>query len=304
MPRPEKPRAQPSKTQPSAARTPTAEAATVAPSKLDASTSPLTPERWQDFLTLELDCPVRVVYTRARRMPIQVKRLAAARRGRPGQIEVRMHSMFSGAPPDVHKAVASWIRAGKRAPRACAALDDFIATRLETLPHDRRPERSRPRGMHHDLGPLAQGLLENELAADFSGSNVPPAVTWGRRGISRTKSSLRLGSYDPDPKLVRIHPVLDQASVPAWFVRFVLFHEFLHAVHPPKRSSGNRWIHHGPQFRLRETAYVDYRRAIAWEERNLTALIQSARRGVPFVSRSDKPAPRARTLLQRLLFPV
>jgi len=46
----------------------------------------------------------------------------------------------------------------------------------------------------------------------------------------------------------------------------------------------------------REAAYVDYRRAIAWEERNLTALIQAARRGVPFVPRSDKPAPRARTL--------
>jgi hypothetical protein len=151
---------------------------------------------------------------------------------------------------------------------------------------------------------MAQSLLENELAQDFTGENTPPAITWGRRGPSRTKSSLRLGSYDPDPRLVRIHPVLDQASVPAWFVRFVLFHEFLHAVHPPKRSTGNRWIHHGPQFRRRETAYVDYRRAMVWEERNLTALIQAARRGAPFVPRADKPAARARTLLQRLLFPL
>ncbi len=321
-------------------------------SGLDATAgAPLTPERWQDLLTLELACPVTVVYTRARRMPIQVKRMSASRRGTPGRLEVRMHSMFSGAPPDVHRAVASWIRAGRRAPRACAALDDFIAARLESLPADRSPSRSRPRGVHHDLEPLAKSLLDNELAHDFEGEKALPAITWGRRGASRTRSSLRLGSYDPDPKLVRIHPVLDQATVPAWFVRFVLFHELLHAVHPPKKSTGNRWIHHGPQFRRRERAYVDYSRAIAWEERNLTALIHAARRGVPFVPRADKAAhrdgklpcnerptqcydgptqrddhsalrddnpaqrdetpkqrgeptaPRARTLLQRLLFP-
>ena len=91
--------------------------------------------------------------------------------------------------------------------------------------------------------------------------------------------------------------------MPAWFVRFVVFHELLHAVHPPQRSSGNRWIHHGPQFRRRERKYADYRRAITWEERNLTALIQAARRGTAFVAPADKPVARAKTMLQRLLFP-
>jgi hypothetical protein len=264
---------------------------------------PLTPERWQDFLTLELACPVRVVYTRARRMPIQVKRVSAPRRGAPARLEVRMHSMFSGAPPDVHRAVASWIRAGRRAPRACAALDDFIAARLESLPVELKPGQSKPRGRHHDLEALAGGLLQNELAEDFPKAEDVPAITWGRRGPSRTRSSLRLGSYDPDPGLVRIHPVLDQASVPVWFVRFVVFHELLHAVHPPQKSSGNRWIHHGREFRRRERDYVDYRRAMAWEEKNLTALIQAARRGTPFVAQADRPVPRARRMLQRLLFP-
>jgi hypothetical protein len=78
----------------------------------------------------------------------------------------------------------------------------------------------------------------------------------------------------------------------------------LHAVHPPHKSSGNRWIHHGKKFRRRERKYADYPRAIAWEERNLTALISAARKGTAFVPRAERSEPRKRTFLQRLLFPM
>lgn len=282
------------------------------PSAGDERRAHVTPERWQDFLTLELACPVSVVYTRARRTPIQVKRLSAPRRGAPAPLEVRMHSMFSGAPPDVHRAVATWIRSGRRAPRACAALDDWIATALGALPVERRVEPDGARGEHHDLAALAQHIVENEFRLDFPPETALPALTWGRRGTSRTRTSLRLGSFDPDPRLVRIHPVLDSVNVPDWFVRFVVFHELLHAVHPPERGERNRWVHHGREFRRRERAYVDYERAITWERRNLTALIRAARRGTPFVAAPDPAAPKPAppktqpprgNLLQRILFP-
>jgi hypothetical protein len=80
---------------------------------------------------------------------------------------------------------------------------------------------------------------------------------------------------------VRIHPVLDQPAVPVWFVRYVLFHELLHAVLPPRRGRGSRWIHHGAEFRRRERDYADYARAIAWEDAHMPALIRSAKRGTP-----------------------
>jgi hypothetical protein len=273
--------------------------------------SPLTPERWQDFLTLELATPVRVVYTRARRTPIQVKRVGSARRGVTSALEVRLHSMFAAAPPPVHRAVASWIRSGNRAPRACAALDDWIAAALDASAEPTRVAEEDARGKHHDLGALARGLLQREFAGDFRPEEGLPAITWGRRGPSRTRNSLRLGSFDANPRLVRIHPVLDQESIPAWFVRFVLFHELLHAVHPPERGDDNRWVHHGPLFRRRERAYVDFERAIAWEKRNLRALIKAARRGTVFVPVPEPaaaivPVPKRetkRSLLQRLLFP-
>lgn len=270
-------------------------------------------QRWQSFLASELRCPVRVVYTRARRTPVQVrpveKRRGAGRLPVSG-LEVRMHSMFDSAPPEVFRAVASWIRSGRRAPRACALLDRWIMESLERLPVLRaRASEVRPGGRHHDLQRLAHDLLERELGADFASSDRWPVVTWGRRGASRTRHSLRLGSFDPEGSLVRIHPVLDQPAVPAWFVRYVLFHECLHAALPPRPGSGARWIHHSAQFRRREKAYADYGRALAWEEAHMHELIRSARRGTPMrivAAKATETQPvtpaKKRGLLQRLLF--
>jgi len=252
----------------------------------------LSSAHWRSFLTVELRCSVDVVYTRARRTPIQAKRTVAHRGATPG-LEVRMHAMFAGAPPEVQRAVASWIRSGRRAPRACAALDAWIAKTLGTLPVPKRVEAAEPRGLHYDLAELARQLCAAEFAAEFPAPDALPAIGWGRRGASRTRHSLRLGSFDPDTKFVRLHPVLDQTEVPEYFVRYVLFHELLHAVYPPQRDGDDRWVHHGRDFRRREHAYADYERALAWEKRNIRALIRAARRGDGFVAASEaEPAHR------------
>lgn len=257
--------------------------------------APVTQEEWSEFLAERLDCPVGVVFGRSLSYPIQVRagqvaagqvrpveerpRRLERRRPSPGLV-VRMHSMFTQAPPEVAESVASWIRSGRRARRACTLLDAWIERRMAESPA-RPPRRTQlsTAGEVHDLEALAAPLLRGPFAEDFHGRPVP-SLTWGRRGRSRTRRSLRLGSFDVEANLVRIHRVLDQRAVPAWFVRYVLFHEILHAVHPPVRE-GNRWIHHGREFRRREKLYPDYPRALEWEEENLPRLIRSARSGVP-----------------------
>jgi hypothetical protein len=230
--------------------------------------------------------------------------------------------LFAEAPPEVHAAVASWVRSGRRAPRACARLDAFIAEILRRVPPTAAKRALVPRGEHHDLDQIARELCATELAREFGPGSELPHIGWGRRTPSRTRRSLRLGSFDTDGRIVRIHPVLDQPAVPRWFVRYVVFHELLHAVFPIERGEGDRWIHHGRAFRLRERAYSDHRRALAWERAHLTALIRSARTGTPLAlpkgARTDvsddagvtssRAAPEARApgvlrALQQLLFP-
>ncbi len=212
-----------------------------------------------------------------------------------------MHSMFATAPLEVRESVATWIRSGARARAACKRIDGWIAERLVELPPP--PARrivARARGAHHDLEALAETLWSSWFASDFTSARGRPACSWGKSARSRSRRSLRLGSYAQGQHLVRLHPVLDQPGVPEWFVRFVLFHELLHAAVPPVRGADRRWIHHGPEFQRRERAHPDHARALEWEAENLTSLIRSARSGKPLRgARSRGLVSRA---LQRLLF--
>ena len=233
----------------------------------------VTPHEWEIQLSARLGGPVRVEYGRARTRPV-----LAEWRGR--QARVKLHRFFEEAPPDVVADLAAWLRAGRRARGACARLDAWIDARLAALPAA-RPRRTvaRPRGHVHDLDQLAGPLWSAWLREDFepTGAHPRPALSWGRRARSRARSSLLLGSYDQRTRLVRIHPVLDHGSVPAWFVGTVLHHELLHAALPSARDRAGRWVHHTAEFRRREREFPWFERARAWQRRHLPALLRRAR---------------------------
>jgi len=251
----------------------------------------MTPAEWGAELGAALGYAVRVEFGRSRSAPVQLRPARPAElREEPALREgwvVRLHEVFAEAPPEVREALASWIRAGRRARRACRELDGWLELALAGLPP--RPPRRQSlelQGRVHDLRPLLDDLLATELPGAFDPPAAPPRVTWGRRARSRTRGRLHLGSYSPGAGLVRVHPVLDQHAVPAWLVRYVLFHELLHAALPQERDSAGRLLHHGPRFRERERAYPDYRRALAWEAEHLQRLVRSARAGRPLRRRS------------------
>jgi hypothetical protein len=251
----------------------------------------LTADDLAGVLATELERPVRVTYGRARRTVVRAEECR-------GVLDVRLNGMFRDAPDEVQLALARWLRSGKRARKACTVLDGWIDERLARLHREEpRPVQVQTRGTEHDLAEIAAALVR-DFFKDELGAAAPP-ITWGRRAKSRSRHTLRLGSYDYSRGVVRMHPVLDQPAVPRWFVRFVLFHELLHAALGDTPEPGVRKRHHGPVFRERERAFEDYARAVEWERRNVNALIRSARTGRPMrVRRTQKPA----NFLQRLLF--
>ena len=247
-------------------------------------------EDWARFLSGQLGRAVRVRYGRARRQVI------VAYPERAG-LRVRMNHAFGRAPEPVRIAVADWLRVGRHGRAACRALDDWIASIVGTLGPPRLP-RILARGVHHDLGEMLLDLLAHEFRG-LSAERRPSAVTWGRRGPRGALRSLQLGSFDPETALIRIHPVLDQPAVPRWFVRYVLFHELLHSELAQACLAGKRAQHHGREFRLREAAYPDTARALEWQDRNLPALLRSARTGSPIRAARLR---RAACLVQHVLF--
>lgn len=266
----------------------------------------LSAAAWSRYLTKALDNPVQVTYGTARRQVIQSRGYWRDPSGRP--IEIRLSSFFAEAPPAVREALVTWIKATRRNARTEATraanrtLDAFIEEGLRRTPAPpRKKTNESPVGHVHDLRPLVRGLVTGPLAEfrrrDFEPRGLP-TIAWGRRGKSQAKRSLQLGSYHDDHNHIRIHTVLDQIAVPLFFVRFVLFHELLHATRSaealrnPLFSGG--YLHHDRAFREREAAYGDFALAQRWQERHIARLIRSARTGREFAPLLDLPLVRSR----------
>lgn len=99
-------------------------------------------------------------------------------------------------------------------------------------------------------------------------------IVWGRKHRQRPKDSIVFGTIQEEDRMIRIHPLLDQAWVPGWFLQYVVYHEMLHAVVPDKwDANGRRRVHH-EKFLAREREYFWFRRAKAWEEENLARFLR------------------------------
>ncbi len=175
--------------------------------------------------------------------------------------QLRLHEVFADAPAHVRAALATWLRTPKDA-RAGQTIDAFIAEqrgRIQATP-SRRP-RLRTQGRCFDLA----AVMASENTRHF-GERVDAQITWGRRPTRPPRTSIRLGSYCADDHLIRIHPHLDRPVVPDYLVRFVVFHEMLHAdLGIASGPTGRRRIH-PREFREREAAHPDCQRALAWLE--------------------------------------
>jgi hypothetical protein len=190
---------------------------------------------------------------------------------RQGVLQVRMHHMFLSASQDVVGALADYVRSGD--PRASAALDGYIQRHralIRRVPVHERQRRHRidPRGEVHDLE-----RLRDELNAHHFDGAVDCPITWCRPPrVKLPRQSIKLGSYSIDARLIRIHPALDQPSVPRSFVAWIVFHEMLHHVLRATTKGGRRCVH-TPEFADRERAFPGYEEARAWERANLDLLL-------------------------------
>jgi len=201
--------------------------------------------------------------------------------GRPGdrsQLTLRIHHSFVGAPPEVLQAVAAFVESRKGSDRSREALA-VIRQHFAAHKPERRPRRPalRSEGVVFDLGEIAKDLNER-----YFGGRLSVGVTWGRSSggaahhcrRQRTTSSLQLGSYSYEDRLIRLHGVLDQPAIPRYVIEAVVFHELLHADMPPVIQNGRRCFH-TPEFRRRERQYRHLDKADRWIQEHLPDLLRA-----------------------------
>jgi hypothetical protein len=216
---------------------------------------------WSRTLARRLGQPVRLVVTDNRSTM-----LAARPKG--GRLEVRLHHMFLTADQNILDAVGDYLSDSDA--RAAAIIDCFVEeNRARFVAPGPSQEALRSEGRHHDLRALA-----DELARRHFGGELDVRITWGKRvQLKRRQRSLQLGTYLPEERLIRIHPVLDQAWVPGFFVEAVVFHEMLHHDMPAVVQNGRRH-YHTRAFRTRERSFEYHSAAQQWQKENIWRLLR------------------------------
>jgi hypothetical protein len=180
---------------------------------------------------------------------------------------VRLHHLFHEAPSPVLRSLARYIVFNDRAAsRELNAYIDECQDRVRVAHGTRRAIRTA--GRVYDLR-----VLFDELNARYFEGQVSCGITWGRNGgRGKLRRSIKVGSYSLEEHLVRIHPGLDQKWVPRFYLVWVIYHEMLHAAHPPPVVNG-RHCFHTAAFAEAERRFAEYDLAISWERRNLPALL-------------------------------
>ncbi len=187
---------------------------------------------------------------------------------RPGYLKVSLHHMFLDASSSVKSALVRYAVDSDR--EASSVVSRFIEGSQHRLRASRPPLHPlKTRGAVHDLLTLARAVSDR-----YFGGLHDALVTWGRAQPSRRdqpRKAIKLGSYSATERLIRVHPALDRAWVPRYFVEYILYHEMLHHVLPPTKEGG---LHHAA-FLERERAFRHYERALGWERAHLARLLRA-----------------------------
>lgn len=124
-----------------------------------------------------------------------------------------------------------------------------------------------PAGEVYDLEEIFHEVNEEY----FRGTIPKPTLSWSSRRTFRI-----LGHHDSTHDTIVISRSLDDEKVPRFIVKYVLFHEMLHILHPTKIVNGKRF-NHTPEFRRDEKKFRGYRTAEEWIEDNVGKLKRRAR---------------------------
>jgi hypothetical protein len=187
-----------------------------------------------------------------------------------GLLRARVHHMFLDAPALVQEALVRYMVDQDR--ESSLLVGQFIDRNGHRIRASRPVSRPlRTQGQVHDLLEVFQKINHTY----FDGT-VDALITWGRRvKPKQPRRTIKLGSYSATERLIRIHPVLDRAWVPRYFLSYIIYHEMLHHVIPASHGRGRRMLH--PQeFLARERMFRHFERSIAWEKAHVARLLRTS----------------------------
>jgi hypothetical protein len=196
--------------------------------------------------------------------------MISVRRDKGPVYRVRLHHMFCEAPQSVTSALARYIAVN------CADASRELSKHIEEhQARIRRASRRQPLPITVEtLGEIFDlQKVFDELNDHYFAGQIEARITWGTRGGKRRRrTSIKMGSYSVEDRLIRIHPALDRKFIPKYFLEWIVYHEMLHQVHDIPIVDGRRQFHTA-EFFEQERQFEHYEKARDWERRNLDRIL-------------------------------
>ncbi len=191
-------------------------------------------------------------------------------------ISASIHKVFVDAPSHIIETLARYIQKKGRDPSLTRILREYISAASLLNKHPSLSKRKNYDATH------AQGTTYNllhiaeSLNSQFFTPPVQAQIIWfhnpkRQRPITRCA----LGLYFDELNLIKINAKLDNPHVPKYVVSLVVYHEMLHAIHPPKVFPSGKRIIHTPEFRAAERLHPNFLDAEQWLDQNRNRFFHS-----------------------------
>ena len=175
-------------------------------------------------------------------------------------VKLRLHRMFLSASNDVLVEIANYIENSR-------IKTPLIRSYINQNTHRIKRKTSKNISLRH-IGKY-HNLLDtyNTLNREYFNGNINASITWGAVRRKRGTKKSTLGSYSYANKVIRVNPMLDSKRVPVYYLRFIIYHEMLHADLGVD-ATGGRNFYHTREFRRREKLFKHHDRVLMLEKRD------------------------------------
>lgn len=110
----------------------------------------------------------------------------------------------------------------------------------------------------------------DSLNKKYFDNKVVAGICW--RAIRLGKDRVTLGSCSTDERVIRINSCLQDEKIPLWYLKYIVYHEMIHALQGPKEDP------HDEEFLEIERQYPHYNKAIEFEKQQLHVLVAKHRK--------------------------
>lgn len=177
--------------------------------------------------------------------------------------KVSLHRMFLQAPQNIMQALACSIKNKERV--ISPNIKSFIEENVKKIDYSHLidPNSLSMEGEVYHLDRIYQ-----ELNRHYFAGTLPLRITWFGNSNRKNSSKVTFGLYYEPLKLIKVHRLLDDPTIPEYIIKFVVYHEMLHYVCPAYRDDRGFQRIHSKEFKVKEKEFYQYHLAQKWMKEN------------------------------------